>query len=281
VNHDKPAIGVFRRGDFDAPNKLAIGICTLGIVRIEHEIMMLSTGMPLGQAQAFIAVKGYSIQDARNIAWNLAEGQGWEYFMFWDDDVVPLTGGTVEMLLETMEQNPVIDILGGVYPARQGIAAPIVTLEPHGRPWWGWEDGGIHKVWMTGTGFTMYRMSSIKKIETSTKTFETKKGPWEVRQYFNLEDGTDDFALAVEAEKAGLTWYVHGGIVCDQIEPTGIRYEVKNARQRIGGKNEDTNPSRNDDRGAASIRAGNGGSPDIRLRRRSGGRPRAGAAVGG
>jgi hypothetical protein len=237
----KPQIGAFRFGDFDAPNKLAIGICTLGAIRIETSIMMKATGMPLGQACLNIGIIGYGIQDARNIAWNTAENQGWEYFMFWDDDVVPLTGGYVETMLETMDQNPEIDILGGVYPARQNIPSPIVTLEAGGKPWWGWEDGGIHKVWMTGTGFTMYRMESIKKLPAPVKTYKLKDHEgnpkdWEVREFFRLEGGTDDYVLAKDAEAAGLSWYVHGGIICDQIELSGHRFEIKNARQRIKGK---------------------------------------------
>ena len=228
---------IFRRGDSDAPNKLAIATCTLGLVRVERDVMFMAAGMPLGQAQGFVFTVGYGIQDARNIAWNAAEGQGWEYFMFWDDDVVPHAFGYIEMLLETMEQNPTIDILGGVYPARQGAPAPIVLKEKDGGPWWGWEDGGIHQVWMTGTGFTMYRVSSIKRLNPPAKTINTLKGAWSVKQYFRLEDGTDDVALAIEAEAAGLSWYVHGAAVCDQIEPTGERFEIKDARQRIGGKN--------------------------------------------
>jgi hypothetical protein len=253
---------IFRRGDPDAPNKLAIATCTLGLVRVERDVMFMAAGMPLGQACGFVFTVGYGIQDARNIAWNAAESQGWEYFMFWDDDVVPHAFGYVEMLLETMEQNPEIDILGGVYPARQGAPAPIVLKEKAGSPWWGWEDGGIHQVWMTGTGFTMYRMSSMKKLSPPAKTINTLKGPWSVKQLFRLEDGTDDVALAVEAEEAGLTWYVHGAAVCDQIEPTGERYEIDNARHRItpggasNGAGESANPARADDRRPARIRAG-------------------------
>lgn len=235
----KPTLGMWRRGDIDAPNKLAVGICTLGNMRIEAVVPLMMTGMPLGQAQLFVVPVGYSIQDARNIAWYAAESQGWEYFMFWDDDVAPLKGGTVETLLEAMEQNPEIDILGGVYPARQNIPIPIVLKERNGRPWWGWEDGGIHRVWMTGTGYTMYRTASMKKLPAPTKAFAAAGGAFEVREYFRLEDGTDDNALAQDAEAAGLRWYVHGGVVCDQIESNGLRFEVKNARQRISQENDD------------------------------------------
>jgi glycosyltransferase involved in cell wall biosynthesis len=228
-----PQVGLWRRGDPDAPNKLAVAVCTLGLMRVEAAVPLLMSGMPLGQAQLFVIPVGYGIQDARNIAWNAAEGQGWEYFMFWDDDVAPLKGGTAETMLEAMEQNPEIDILGGVYPARQNIPSPIVLKQEHGGPWWGWEDGGIHRVWMTGTGYTMYRMASLKKIDAPTKTFKAGDGGWEIREVFRLDAGTDDCVLAKDAEAAGLRWYVHGGIVCDQIEQNGLRFEVKNARQKI------------------------------------------------
>jgi len=226
-------LGAWRRGDIDAPNKLAVAVCTLGNIRVEVAVPLMMSGMPLGQAQLFIIPVGYGIQEARNLAWYRADVEGWEYFMFWDDDVAPLKGGTVETMLEAMEQNPEIDILGGVYPARQNIPSPIVLKEEHGAPWWGWEDGGIHRVWMTGTGYTMYRMASIKKLDAPTKPFAIFGEQTPIPQYFRLADGTDDYQLAKDAEAAGLSWYVHGGIICDQVEGNGLRFEVKNARQKI------------------------------------------------
>lgn len=268
---DKPGVLYTRIGDFDAPNKVAIGICTLGLIRVEHEIMMAGVGLPMGQALGRVYVKGYGIQDARNIAFNGAVGMGYEYFMFWDDDCIPLGGGAVETMLETMEQNPEIDILGAVYPARQSIPAPIVAKDKSGGTWWGWEDGGIHRVWMTGTGFTMYRASSIQRLDVPTKVFETQKGPLTVHQYFRLDDGgTDDFTLAAEAEAAGLSWYVHGGIICDQIEPEGTRFEVRNARQRIGGTNGKA------DKGADTARGNARGPAPARTRKRAAADVRAG-----
>jgi hypothetical protein len=285
----EPHATLFRRGDPDAPNKLAIAICSLGAVRIEHEIMLLGVGMPLGQALAFIPAVGYGIQDARNIAWAGAEGAGYEYLMFWDDDVMPLAGHAAETLLETMDQNPEIDILGGVYPQR-GFPAPIVALDSSLKPWWGWEDGGIHKVWMTGTGFTIYRMSSIKKLDAPVRQMAVKDGkgnPATVREYFRIgtsAGATDDYVLAKDAEQAGLSWYVHGGVVCDQLELSGLRYEIKNARQRIGGKDEGsdkgTDNAGNNDRGPAGVRARNGRSADVPAGGRRGGRPRTGATTG-
>jgi hypothetical protein len=178
-----------------------------------------------------------------------------------------LAFGVVETLLETMEQNPEIDILGGVYPARQGTPAPIVLVEKQGKPWWGWEDGEIHKVWMTGTGFTIYRMASFKKLQPPLKTLNTTKGnAWNIKEYFRLVDGTDDYALAVDAEEAGLQWYVHGGVVCDQIEADGVRFEIKNARQRNGGKNGaggSDAKARHDNRRPARVRAGERRPADV------------------
>jgi glycosyltransferase involved in cell wall biosynthesis len=190
------------------------------------------SGMPLGQASLVIVPVGFGIQQARNLAWYRAGIEGWEYFMFWDDDM-EAPPGAVETMLETMEQNPEIDILGGVYPARQTIPAPIVLREKGGNPWWGWEDGGIHRVWMTGTGFTMYRMDRLNQLEAPSHPYDWQGERLDIPQVFRLDKGTDDYALAVDAEAAGLRWYVHGGIVCNQIEGNGKRFEVRDARQRI------------------------------------------------
>lgn len=249
-------IAIFRRGDSDAPNKLAIATCTKGLIRVERDAIFMTTGMPLGQAQGFVFAVDYGIQDARNISYAAAESEGYEYVMFWDDDVVPHAVGYSEMMLGAMEQNPEIDILGGVYPARQGAAVPIVAMEKDGASWWGWEDGGIHKVWMTGTGFTMYRTGRMKRLNPPVKTLNTAKGPLLCKEYFRLDADTDDYTLAIDAESAGLSWYVHGTAVCDQIEPTGKRFEIKDARQRITKEVQDEGEAAEGNNGAARPRQG-------------------------
>jgi hypothetical protein len=231
-------------GDDEAPNKLVVATCTLGMMRVEPMVYLSRCGTPLGQKRMQMWVIGHTTQDARNIAATYAQGKGYEYLMFWDDDVIPLPSavmpkgfGAAEVLLATMDQNPSIDILGGVYPARQVNPAPIVTVKALGEPWWGWEDGGIHKVWMTGTGFTIYRMSSLQKLTPEMVTVIVPETGAEshVLEYFVLDPmgPTDDYHLAKRAEAAGLTWYVHGGVTACQVNPDGQIFHFKDARQRI------------------------------------------------
>jgi len=232
-------------GDEDAPAKLVVATCTLGKMRAESMVYLSRCGTPLGQKRMQLWVIGHTTQDARNIAATTAQGCGYEYLMFWDDDIVPKPSrvmpkgfGAAEVLLATMDQNPEIDILGGVYPARQVNPAPIVTKRSLGEPWWGWEDGGIHKVWMTGTGFTIYRMSSLKKLNPESVEVEVPELPGQmahVLEYFVLDamGPTDDYHLAKRAEEAGLTWYVHGGVTADQLDLDGHMFRFEDARQRI------------------------------------------------
>jgi len=227
-------IGAVRYGDEDSPNRIAIAVCTLGAVRAEWWLMSTSAAQPLGTAQAFVTIIGETIEDARNLAAAYAETGGWEYLMFWDDDVVPHKLNAVEYLLETMDQNDEIDILGGVYPARTMVPIPIVYQERGGKVWWGWENGHIHRVWMTGTGFTVYRMSSLKKLNPTKKEMRFENGKvWHMPRYFRMEGNVDDYQLAIDAEKAGLSWYVHGGVTADQMELSGKRYRFEDAKQRI------------------------------------------------
>lgn len=224
-------------GDEEAANKLLVATCTLGTMRAEAIPYLARIGTPLGQKRLQMWVIGYSTQDARNFAATAAHGKNCEYLMMWDDDIVPHDFGAAETLLTTMDQNPEIDILGGVYPARQEMPAPIVTQKPLGEPWWGWEDGGIHKVWMTGTGFTMYRMASLKKLnpEQIMLTVPETGEDWPALEYFVLDPRgpTDDYHLAKRAEAAGLSWYVHGKVTADQINLSGKRFSFNDARQRI------------------------------------------------
>lgn len=224
-------------GDEEAPNKLVVATCTLGMMRAETMVYLSRCGTPLGQKRMQMWVIGHTTQDARNIAATTTQGKGYEYLMFWDDDIVPHAFGSAETLLATMDQNPEIDILGGVYPARQVNPAPIVTQKPLGEPWWGWEDGGIHKVWMTGTGFTIYRMSSMRKLMPEMVEVEVPETGQmaKILEYFVLDamGPTDDYHLARRAEAAGLTWYVHGGVTADQMDPSGKRFRYEDARQRI------------------------------------------------
>lgn len=226
-----------------------VATCTLGQVRIEWALAFQECVMPMNRLRRTIVIKGMKVSDARNIAVEMAKRENCEFIFFWDDDVIPLSLVPFAAMVITMQQRSEIDILGGVYPIRCAVPEPIVMKEPFGGVWWGWEDGKVHRCYMTGTGFTMIRMKSLEKIKAQTYSLDAPDLPGEkieITRYF-FESGdftphpeqeadgwlckcTDDFYFAQHCAKAGLKWYVHGQAICDQVDLDGTLYRVQNAK---------------------------------------------------
>ena len=216
----------------------AIAICTLGKVVSDMAISLATQVFPLGTKCRYIQMKGLTTVNARNLAVQQAMEVGDEVLVFWDDDVVPQSNQAVSYLIHALNQNPEIDLVGGVYPRRAPLPEPIVLEEHPGVSWWGWQDGGIHKVYMTGTGFLAIRLSSLKKlkVEEYDLTFG-EVATITVKRYFDHTTGengevTDDFYLAKLAEEAGLNWYVHGKVICDQMDERNV-WSVDKARMNV------------------------------------------------
>lgn len=207
---------------------LFIAVCTLGTVRIEHELAMAGALMPFGRERRLAVIMGIPTIDARNLACRMAVEAGAEYLMFWDDDVVPRDKTAVQHMIGVMEHLPTIDVLGGVYPRRGAVPQPIVVREPGAGTWWGWEEGGIHPVYMTGTGFTVIRLASLGRIDAPEYELQNKE---RVRRYFDAAHGySDDFYFADLCADAGLKWCVAGAVVCDQYDLDGTCYTVERAK---------------------------------------------------
>jgi len=208
--------------------------CTLGRIRIEHELAVLHQVFPLARTFQYRVYMGLSTEDARNWACKQAIEEDAEYLLFWDDDMIPRSPSAVASLVSAMTQAPEIDVLGGVYPMRRRDAPePIVIKEPSEGVWWGWEDGKVHKVYMTGTGFTMIRTESLRRFDVEMygerelprifgrKTIQTEEHSGHM---------ADDEYFAELCKGAGLSWYVAGNVICDQIEMTGYIYRVEDAK---------------------------------------------------
>jgi hypothetical protein len=184
---------------------------------------------PLGRTAMYRLFMGMDTCGARNWACREAAEEKAEYLLFWDDDMLPLSPSAFAALSTAMAQNPEIDVLGAVYPMRRRDAPePIVIKENGEGVWWGWDDGGIHKVYMTGTGFTMIRMTSLAKLP-GPEYFTTAGHSNGV----DVGRRSDDQMFAELCRENGLSWYVHGGVVCDQIDVEGYKYRVEDARIKV------------------------------------------------
>ena len=206
---------------------ILVACCTRGTVRIEHEVAVLYQVFPLARQVNFQVFSGMpSSEIARNWAYKEACDENPEYLMFWDDDILPHSKTAIPQMASIMAQNPTIDVLGGVYPMqRTADPEPIVVKERDGGVWWGWADGKVHDVYMTGTGFTMIRMSALASLH-----FDEYGEPPMKRVFERHERRTDDEAFAALCAEHGLRWCVAGDVVCDQISLEGHRYKIADAR---------------------------------------------------
>jgi hypothetical protein len=193
----------------------------------------------MGHEKEITISKGYDIEDSRNIVFQGALDDGSDYVFFYDDDMIPLRTDALYSLCNVITQNPEMDVLGAVYPRRTSVPEPIVSKSEGAGVFWGWEDGGIHKVWMVGTGFTVYRLAKFKELVLPTYLVrgigDTTSEGVKCKRVFEMNgtNQTDDFNFAVLASNNNINQYVHGGIVCDQIGLDEKRWQVGDARVRI------------------------------------------------
>ncbi len=203
-----------------------------GTVRTDWAIAFASQIPPTGRTRNFSVLEGFSsVPHLRNVAVHVALMEEAEYLMFWDDDVIPRSQVAMQKIVITLDQNPDATIVGGIYPRRGEIPEPIVAQTVDSGLWWGWEDGGVHKVYVSGTGFMVIRMADLAEIEVPTEEMEDGSV---LRQFFGERPHyTDDYWLAALLAKHNKTWLVHGDVVCDQVDIDGTRYRIEDAKQKV------------------------------------------------
>ena len=212
-----------------------IAVCTLGAVRAEWAVGLASMHQSTGRVQQLSLIKNMKIADARNFAVNLACAIDAEYLLFWDDDMIPRLTDASKRLITTLDQHPEIDVIGAVYPMRRAVSEPCVVEQKNGGCYWGWRDGKVHEVYMTGTGFMAIRVSALKA--TVPEPYTLSGAP--LGRFFQIEDDgmggqtTDDFWFAGYCRHWGIKQYVHGGVICDQIQDSGEMVRIEDAEVAV------------------------------------------------
>lgn len=212
-------------------------------VRIEWAMGLKGMMMPMGRAVTTTVIGGHSINDARNLAFESAFAGGAEFLFMYDYDVIPRRHDALSRILAAMDLNPDVSVMGGVYPRRtRGEPEPIVIAEPGGGVSWDWEDGELHDVHFTGTGFTCFRLDDFDKIRDDLIEYKYEGAQHDGRVgpcwlYCGpTRDGvlvTDDGYLGNVCAEHKLRWVVHGGVVCDQIDLDGYIYRVEDAKPKV------------------------------------------------
>lgn len=213
-----------------------IAVCTLGTVRAEWAVGLASMHQSTGRTQQLALIRDvHTVQDARNLALNLALAGDCDYLLFWDDDIIPQQTDASKRLIATLDQVEEIDVVGAVYPMRRNLSEPCVVQSRKHGIYWGWRDGLVHPVYMTGTAFMAIRLSTLR--DKAVEPYDI--AGYQLGRYFDMgEDGmggiqTDDFYFADWCAENDIQQYVHGGVRCNQISRDGQVYRVEDAEVAV------------------------------------------------
>jgi len=211
-------------------NLIVIAICALtSLVRLEWSLEFWAQYKPFSRKFHITAIANVSpVAAARNLALHKANEMGAKYCLFYDDDIIPHRRDAMAQLISAMDQLPEATLIGSVCPIRATVPEPIVIKRLGEGPWFGWQDGDIHQIYHSGTGFLLIRMKDLEDLDVPTVKVEEI----EVRQFFQQYEqvgdylGTDDYYFAGLMAQNGKRWLVHGGVICDQMDRDGTRYQI-------------------------------------------------------
>jgi hypothetical protein len=188
------------------------------------------TCVPPGGAVHFQTAHGIADLVARGASWYCHAGpfiganrnaltehamrEGHRFAMMWDNDIV-VPGDGLDILLDTMESRPDVDVLSAVYPTVMSYPVEnrshlVWVAQPKGYPRWlliGEQvPNGVFECEAIGTGAMLTRLSLYDRLP------EPWHGMPDVLKGECLGDGTM-FCLHCRANKIKL--YAHGDVVCE------------------------------------------------------------------
>lgn len=193
--------------------KLLIGIPTLGRpVPLEWAMAFKSMNPPINYNVNFSIIFGQEIGVARQALAEQAVSSGCKYLFFLGDDV-ECPGHTLRQLIYRMEQDPTIDVVGGVYVAKAQPAAPLVFRGNGQGTYWDWKVGEFFEVTGLGMDCTLIRVSLFERL--SKPWFRTVDKDSNIDGTPQAESWTEDlFFLHKAAEEASARIFCDASVIC-------------------------------------------------------------------
>ena len=169
---------------------LLIGIPTLGRpVPFDWAMAFKSMNPPINMNSTIHIVKGKPVADARQeIAENAVKIDAKYLFFIGDDTVCP--GHTLRQLLYRIENNPNLDVVGGVYCAKCDPSYPLVFRGNGQGAYWDWKIGEFFEVTGLGMDCTLIRTETLKRL--SKPWFKTVDGDQFLDGINKAESWTED-----------------------------------------------------------------------------------------
>lgn len=200
------------------PN-LMIAIPTLGRpVPLQWALNFKSMNPPINYNCDFNIVFGQEIGKARNNLVKAALDRGCKYLFFLGDDVVA-PPHTLRQLIYRMENNPSIDVVGGVYCAKADPAAPLVFVGNGVGSYWDWKIGEFFECTGLGMDCTLIKTDILKKLPEPW--FLTVDNDSHIDGKAAAESWTEDLYFCKKVTDAGGKVFCDAAIICEHHDVYG------------------------------------------------------------
>ncbi len=192
---------------------LMIAIPTLGRpVPLQWALNFKSMNPPINFNCDFNIVMGKEVGEARNALAKAALQRGCKYLFFLGDDVVA-PPHTIRQLIYRMENNPNVDVVGGVYVAKADPAAPLVFVENGSGSYWDWKIGEFFKCSGLGMDCTLIRTSILEKLPEPW--FKTVDSDTFMDGIPGAESWTEDLYFCKKVTDGGFGIFCDTSVMCE------------------------------------------------------------------
>lgn len=196
--------------DHNSGPSLLIGIPTLGRpVPLNWALSFKSLNPPINYNTIFQIINGNAVDIARNEMCRIAIEKGCKYIFFLGDDVV-VPNHTLRQLIYRMDNDPSIDVVGGVYCVKADPAYPLVFRGYGNGSYWDWKIGEFFEVTGLGMDCTLIRVSSLAKMEKPY--FKTVQNDQYLDAINNAESWTEDLYFF---NKLNGKVFCDGTVICE------------------------------------------------------------------
>ena len=192
---------------------IVIGLPTLGRpVPLEWAFAFKSLNPPINYNTIFQIVNGQEIGIARQSIAEFAVEKDAKYLFFLGDDVV-IPPHTMRQLIYRLDQDPTIDVVGGVYCSKCEPSNPLVFRGNGHGCYWDWKVGEFFEVTGMGLDCTLIRVSALKGIEKPWfKTIDKDKY---LDGNLQAEMWTEDLYFFDKLNSQGRKSFIDASVICE------------------------------------------------------------------
>lgn len=192
---------------------LMLGIPTLGRpVPLQWALNFKSLNPPINYNCDFNIILGKEIGFARNALAKAALERNCKYLFFIGDDVV-VPPHALRQLIYRAENQPNVDVVGGIYCAKADPPAPLVFRGNGVGSYWDWKVGEFFECSGLGMDCTLIRTEIFSKL--AEPWFCTVDKDAHIDGEPKIESWTEDLYFCNKVTEAGFKVWADASVICE------------------------------------------------------------------